>query len=502
MTKRYDQLVPRLQEIHDLRFAKAVLEWDQQTYMPEKGNEARSRQMALLASLAHEKQTSEQLGEWISALQAESSLSAEQKALVREAKRDRDKAVNVPASLVREISETAGKAHATWSEARKKNRFRDFAPSLKRLIELKTQEALARGVPGGRVPYDVLLDDFEPGATVEFLNPIISEARDISRAALEAIQGSRKKPKFAILQKIYPDAAQEKFGRFVMDHMGYDLAAGRLDRSVHPFTTSFDADDVRITTRYEERWLPSSLFGIIHECGHALYEQGLPRRHMGTPLGEAVSLGIHESQSRFWENQVGRSREFWQYFFPSAKKAFPKALGTTKLDDFHFAVNAVRPSLIRVEADEVTYNLHIVVRYELEQALFSGDLSVEDLPEAWNSKMKNYLGLKPKKDSEGVLQDVHWSFGGFGYFPTYLLGNLYASQWTATLRKSMPDFRKKISTGKLLPIKKWMNENIHQYGRLYPAHELAARISGEPLNPKHFDSYLKEKYGNLYQVSW
>ncbi len=502
MSKHYDELVRLIKEISDIGHSAALLSWDQETYMPPKGAEARGRQLATLSAIAHEKLCDPKLGELIEQCQEDSSLTDAQKALVREVKKDRDKEVKLPTELVRKLTETSAKAHHIWVEARERSEFAMFAPILKELVELSKQKAEAIGYPEGGVPYDALLDNFEPGATVEKLNPIIDKVREIVVPAVAAITGAERKPKIDILKRSYPVDAQEKLGLFVMEKMGFDMQAGRLDKSVHPFTTSFDPRDVRLTTRYEEHWLPGSLFGVIHECGHGLYEQGLPVEYAGTPLGEAISLGIHESQSRFWENQIGRSLPFWKFLFPKVKELFPAALSDVSLDEFHFAINNVEPSLIRVEADEVTYNLHIVVRYEVEQLLFSGDANMEDLPNYWNSKMKEYLGIEPPNDRDGILQDIHWSFGGFGYFPTYLLGNLYAAQWMATMKKQISELEELISKGELLPILEWLRENIHKHGRMYSSAELAKMVSGEELNPEHFANYLKERYGELYGVSW
>lgn len=492
--KAYPELIRRLHEIHTLRGISAVVGWDEQVSMPPKGNEARAKHSALLATLEHDRQTDPALGECLKACANDGKLSPVQQALVREARRDYDKATKIPGELVREISELSVKAHAVWVEARKKNDFPSFAPLLSRLVSLRKQEAAALGYPKGGVPYDALLDQFEPGATVREIDPIFTRTREITIAALRGIGKSGRKPDVSILKRRFPIEAQEKFSRLLLDVLHYDQQAGRLERSVHPFTTGIGIQDVRITTRYEERWLPGGLFGTIHETGHALYEQALPLAYAGTPLAEALSMGFHESQSRFWENQVGRSLPFWKFLFPRLKRFFPEALARVGLDDFYAAINAVRPSVIRVEADEVTYNLHIIVRYELEKALFANDLSVKDLPAAWNSKMKDYLGVVPRNDAEGVLQDIHWSSGSFGYFPTYLLGNLYAAQWMATLRKDFPDLDKRLARGDFLTVKKWLNEKIHRHGRRYPAAELCRRVSGETLNPEHFAKYLKTKF--------
>ncbi|HEX5036173.1 MAG TPA: carboxypeptidase M32 [bacterium] len=493
--KPYPELIRRLREIHTLRGASAVIGWDEQVCMPPKGTEARAQQAALLETLVHEQQADPKLGECLEACARDPKLSEVRKAVVREARRDYDKAVKIPADLVHEISETSVKAHAVWVEARKKNAFRSFAPLLSRLVDLRKREAEALGYPKDGVPYDALLDHFEPGATVRELDPVFARTRKITIAATRAIAKSGRKADVSILKRRFPIESQEKLSRFLLDAMHYDLKAGRLDRSIHPFTTGIDIRDVRITTRYEERWLPGGLFGTIHEAGHALYEQALPLDHAGTPLGEALSMGLHESQSRLWENQIGRSLAFWKFLFPRVRRLFPDALAGVSLKDFYWAINAVRPSLIRVEADEATYNLHIIVRYELEKALFADAVSVKDLPALWNAKMKEYLGVVPRNDAEGVLQDIHWSSGSFGYFPTYLLGNLYAAQWMAALRRDFPDLDRRLARGDLLTAKKWLNEKIHRHGRRYTASELCRRVSGEILNPEYFGKYLQAKYG-------
>lgn len=499
--KAYPELIRRLREIHTLRGISAVVGWDEQVFMPPKGGEARAKHSALLATLEHDRQADPALGECLRACTNDPKLSPAQKALVREARRDYDKATKIPGALVREISEVSVKAHAVWVEARKRNSFRSFAPLLSRLVRLRKDEAKALGFPKGGVAYDALLNQYEPGATVRELDPIFAQTREMTIAVLRRIAESRprlRRPDISILKRRFPIEGQEKLCSLLLNFMHFDLKAGRLDRSVHPFTTGIDIQDVRITTRYEERWLPGSLFGTIHETGHALYEQGLPLAHAGTPLGEFLSTGLHESQSRLWENQIGRSRAFWTFLFPKLRGLFRDTLKNVSLDDFYASINVVRPSFIRVEADEVTYNLHIIVRYELEKALFAGDIEVKDLPIVWNAKMKEYLGIVPRTDAEGVLQDTHWSLGSFGYFPAYLLGNLYAAQWMATLHRDFPDLDKRLARGDFLTVKKWLNEKIHRHGRRYSASELCRRVSGETLNPEHFGKYLKVKYGLLY----
>ena len=502
MSQPYRELKERLLEISDLKHAEALLEWDQQTFMPPNGNEARARQTARLSAIAHEKVCEPKLGELLDRCGEDESLADNQKAMVKEAKRDRDRAVKVPTDLVREITETAAKAHMVWAKARETNDFKLFAPYLLKLVDLRTREAEAVGFAEGGVAYDALLDQYEAGATTKMLDPILEKTREIVVPAVSAIAAAEKKPDAGILKRSFAVEGQKAFSLQVLEQMSYDFDSGRLDEAVHPFSTSFDIDDVRITTRYDKDWLPGAIFGTIHEAGHALYEMGLPKEHTGTPLAEARSLGYHESQSRFWENQIGRSLPFWKFFLPKLKSAFPGVIDDVSLEDFHFAVNNVQPSFIRVEADEVTYNLHIIVRYEMEKAIFEKSVKVEELPGLWNDKMEAYLGVRPTKDAEGVLQDIHWSFGGFGYFPTYLLGNLYAAQWMAALQRDFSELDSMIARGDLLPIRTWLKEKIHKHGRRYTADELARRVSGETLNPEHFDHYLRERFGKLYGVEW
>jgi len=502
MINKYADMVESIREIADVTRAEAVLGWDQQTYMPPKGNDARSRQMAALSGIAHEKTCSPALGDLLEKCLADPEATAEEKIIAREFKRDRDKAVKAPGWLVKKLAETAGKAHEVWVEARAKSDFNIFAPLLSELIDLSKQKADFIGYPSDGVPYDGLIDAFEPGATVKTLTPVIEKTREIIVPAVKALAEAPKRPKVEILRRNYPAKAQEALGLYVMEKMGFDMQAGRLDASVHPFTTNFDPMDVRLTTRYDENWLPGSLFGVIHECGHGLYEQGFDPAYAGTPLSDAISLGIHESQSRFWENQVGRGKPFWTFLYPKLVELFPGALSDVSFDDFYFAINNVEPSLIRVEADEVTYNLHIIVRYEIEQIMFDGQTKLSELPGIWNDKMKEYLGVTPPDDKNGILQDIHWSFGGFGYFPTYLLGNLYAAQWMNTLSAAMPNLDALIEKGELLPIRNWLKEKIHVVGRRLSAAQLVQEVSGEPLNPAHFERYLKSRFCELYNVKW
>ncbi|MFB3114514.1 MAG: carboxypeptidase M32, partial [Nitrospirales bacterium] len=387
-------------------------------------------------------------------------------------------------------------AQQVWTEARQNNTFATFLPNLRTVVALKYEEVEYLGYTDS--PYNTLLDTYEPGATVAQLQPLFTTIRERLVSLLEEIRQSPTPPNDRILYQPYDTDRQLEFGKLVLKKMGYDFSRGRLDLSAHPFTTSFHPTDVRVTTRVFEKDLQSCLFSCIHEGGHGLYEQGLPPEHHGTPLGEALSLGIHESQSRLWENSVGRSRAFWEYFFPLLKDRFPNQLSGINVDTFYGAINTVKPSLIRVEADEVTYNLHIMVRFEIELDVIEKRVGVEDLPDLWRTKMKEYLGVVPERDADGVLQDVHWSFGAFGYFPTYTLGNLYAAMLFKQAGTDLPSLETDIAQGNLMPLKQWLNHHIHRHGRQFTSKELIQRATGQTLSAEPFLQSLRDKMQEVY----
>jgi carboxypeptidase Taq len=365
-------------------------------------------------------------------------------------------------------------------------------------LSLKREEAQFLGFTGS--PYNALLDSYEPGSTVAALAPLFAQLKAHLVPLLTKIQQSRLQIDDSFLYDAYDQARQLEFGRLVLIAMGYDFEKGRLDLSAHPFTTSFHPTDVRVTTRVYEHDLPSCLFSCIHEGGHGLYDQGLDPAHYGTPLGDSVSLGIHESQSRMWENCVGRSRAFWRFFYPILQATFHHQLRAVNIDQFYTVINRVKPSLIRVEADELTYNLHIMLRFEIEQDLVEGNTNPDDLPAIWNSKMKAYLGVSPANDAEGVLQDVHWSMGGFGYFPTYTLGNLYAVQFYEQAKLEIPHLEDEIAAGQLMVLRRWLAQKIHRWGRMFPPEHLSQRVTGISLSPEPFLRYIDRKYGDLYHL--
>ena len=495
-------LKSRLLDIQHLKDAAALLSWDQETYMPAGGGQTRAEQLATLQTLAHAKFVSPDIEDLLlhhidptTGLANTEAIDDASKALLRETWRDFSRAKKLPSDFVNRRERECSLAQQVWAEARRRDDFMHFLPNLQTVVALKFEEIDYMGYDDS--PYDALLDTYEPGATVAQLQPLFATLR---HGLLELLQHVREaaSPDDRLLFQSYDEQQQLAFGKLVLHGMGYDFNRGRLDLSAHPFTTSFHPTDVRVTTRVFEKDLPSCLFSCIHEGGHGLYEQGLPQEQYGTPLGEAISLGIHESQSRLWENNVGRSKAFWTHFFPSLQQHFPSQLGAISLDAFHAALNRVKPSLIRVEADEVTYNLHIMVRFEIELALIEKRVAVKDLPGLWQEKMQEYLGIVPERDAEGVLQDVHWSLGALGYFPTYTLGNLYAAMFFQQACQDIPALETEIQRGHLLSLKTWLNRNIHQYGRQYSSADLLHRITGRALSVKPFLSYLQTKIGNIY----
>jgi carboxypeptidase Taq len=498
MNKLYRECFDVIRDISALGAASGVIGWDQETMMPPKAAGARAEQSSVLASIIHEKFTSPKIGRMLRKLSKDGiKLSSIEKANVRETLIDYNKSTCLPKDLVRDLARVGSLAQDAWIKARKKSDFKAFAPWLKEMVKLKRKQAKALGYKGEA--YDALLDDYEPGMTTAELDPIVEEVRAGLVPIAKAIRASKEKINSSFLKVSFPEDSQEALCREAMNIVGVDADASRLDRSAHPFCCGIAPTDVRITTRYNARWMPQALYGVMHESGHALYEQGLDMKYYGTPMGEAVSLGIHESQSRLWENIVGRSLPFVQFMLPRMKKLFSNQLKGVKAKDFYRAVNTVKPSMIRVEADEVTYNLHIVMRYEIEKALIAGDIEVRDLPKIWNLKMKEYLGITPKNDAEGILQDTHWASGLFGYFPTYLLGNLYSAQFWAKLSGEVKNIEGKIAKGELAPIRAWLKKNIHHHGRRYSAAELVKRATGKPLAAKFFLDYLSTKYGDIYK---
>jgi len=499
MPRSYERLLELSREISALASIGNLLTWDQQVYMPVKGAAGRSEHRALIAGLVHQRIASDELHDLLLEIDgsgASDSLAPEAKANIRELRRESARARKVPATLVEEIERTIGSAHQPWIEAREHDEFRRFAPWLEKLVRLEKEWADAIGYPDE--PYDALLDLHEPGMQTRdiarFFHALCSELRPL----IDAISSAQLQPDTSVLHRGFDAETLHRFSVGVAKQMGFDFGAGRMDRSTHPFCCGVTMTDVRVTTNFNELNPIDSLFATIHEVGHGLYHQGLLPDHRGTPMGSAVSLGVHESQARWWENVIARSHAFWQHFLPGLKAAFPGVLDGLRLDEFLLAINAVKPSLVRVEADEVTYNLHIVLRVELERAMLNGELEVTELPAAWDSKVAHYLGLRPQRLAEGVLQDIHWAQGMFGYFATYTLGNCLAAQVDSTLRSEMPDLDEQIARGEFGDALEWMRVHIHRRGSLYPPNELVQQVTGRPLDSQDFLAYLRRKYGSLY----
>lgn len=503
-----EPLTTRLLEIQRINSAASVLSWDQETYMPAGGGEARAEQIAVLQGLAHEKLVSAEfkqlLSQWIdpSTGQAKEQPGDQwdepSRSLLREVWRDFSRAKKLPSDFVIKLSRECSLAQQVWTEAKAQNTFSMFLPNLRTVLSLKREEAEYLGYKDS--PYNALLDEYEPGATIASLQPVFAELKARLVPLLKRITQSRVRVDDGFLRHAYDHDRQLEFGRLVLIAMGYDFERGRLDLSAHPFTTSFHPTDVRVTTRVHEHELQSCLFSCIHEGGHGLYDQGLDQRHYGTPLGDSVSLGIHESQSRLWENCVGRSRAFWRFFYPILQQTFHHQLRNVDAEQFYAAINCVKPSFIRVEADELTYNLHIMLRFEIEQDLIEGKTQPDDLPAIWNQKMEEYLGIVPQTDAEGVLQDVHWSFGAFGYFPTYTLGNLYSVQFFEQAKIEIPHLEDEIAAGQLKALRRWLEQKIHRWGRMFTPDHLSRRITGSSISPEPFLSYVEKKYGEIYQL--
>jgi carboxypeptidase Taq len=498
----YEELLAELREIALLGSVASVLGWDERTQLPPKGTDHRAAQSALLSKVVHERFTAPRVGEWLATVeQSELVREAVGDAAVnvRETRRAYDRATKLPTKLVEELTRTEVLAQQAWGEAKGKNDYAHFRPWLERTLELKRQEAACVGSESGD-PYDALLDQFEPGETAEGIRRTFDALRGPLVELVGRIVGSGRVAPVEILERTYPAKAQEWLAREAARAVGFDFEAGRLDVSLHPFCAGLGPGDTRMTTRYDERYFGDAFFGVLHETGHGLYDQGLPAEHFGTPRGEAVSLGIHESQSRMWENLVGRSKAFWRLFFPRVKEAFGETVADVDLDRWHFAINDVRPSLIRTESDETTYNLHVMLRFDLERALLGGDLSAADLPGAWNEKMTEYFGLTPPDDTRGCLQDIHWSGGAIGYFPTYTLGNLYAAQFFEQARNDLGDLDAQFARGEFAPLLGWLRENIHRHGKRYTAGKLAQRVTGKPLSAEPLLRHLRGKAAELYGV--
>lgn len=498
--ERIGKLLRLLQEITDLEALQALADWDQQTGMPEGASEVRSHQAATLQGLIHERWTAPHLGELLSELQEtvqQASFTDADRGLVRHARRLYDRATKLPRQLVEELQRARVINHDVWVRARAQNDFTSFSPCLEHMVNLQREVADRYGYQENR--YDALLDVYEPELTARRVEQFFVPVREASTSLLQRIQASGKKIETSFLQGNFSEAQQKALAEKLLKCIGYNFSRGQMAISAHPFTTSLGApQDVRLTVRYSDL-LPMSMMSALHEGGHALYEQGCASALLRTPLACGTSLGIHESQSRLWENAIGRSEAFWRGQYALVQEAFPQQFQQISVADFARALNHVEASLIRVEADEVTYNLHVIIRFELEKALINGEMSVASLPRLWNEKYRSYLGVEPDSDTNGVLQDVHWTFG-FGYFPTYTLGNLYGAQIYHTLRQHFADFDQRLASGETAFILSWLNEHLYQYGSIYHPDELIQHVTGEAANPRYFVDYLTDKFSRIYDL--
>ncbi len=497
MEDKLNELKTRLGEIRDLNRASALLGWDQQTYMPPGGSAARAEQLATLQKTAHAWFIVDEIGELLEALRGAGwDYDSDEASLVRAVSRDYVKARKVPSELVAEFARATALAYEAWAKARQASDFSQFQPHLEKIVALNLRLAEALGYQD-RI-YDPLLDQYEPEMKTAQVAAIFDSLKAELIPFVQAIAGQAGRVDKSVLFKTYDEQKQLEFGLSVIKDFGFDFTRGRQDKSVHPFTTSFSIDDVRLTTRVDATYLPMALFGTLHECGHGLYEQGINPALERTSLDDAASLGVHESQSRMWENLVGRSREFWSHYFPRLRAVFPDQLAGVDAEGFYRAVNHVEPSLIRVEADEVTYNLHIMVRFELENDMLEGKVKIADMPEAWNAKMKAYLGVVPPDDAQGVLQDIHWSGGMIGYFPTYSLGNLVAVQLFDKAKADIPGLPAQIAAGQFGELLGWLRQNVHRHGRKYTPAELVKRVTGHDLTAANYGAYIKAKFSDIY----
>ncbi len=485
------RLRARIEELKDLGGVIGLLTWDQETYLPAKAHAARGQQFSTMQGLYHERLVDPALGELLDQAEADAALTDDERAMIRVFRRERDRAVKVPQRLVRALADAQAKGVSAWREAREARDFRLFRPALERTLALRREQADAFGHDGER--YDALLESYEPGMRVSRLTPVLEGLRDQLVPIVQRLTERTASPDVLAERSFDPDR-QWAFTLRLLEGMGFDLQAGRQDRSIHPFTGGTHPRDVRLTTRVDMRNLLGTVFSTIHEGGHGLYEQGFAEAHHRTSLASAPSMGLHESQSRLWENVIGRSLPFWEHWYPVLRGLFPTELEGVDVNAFHQSVNRVSRSFNRVESDEVTYNLHIVLRYELELLLIHDQLPVAELPEAWNERMSKYLGVRPTDDLLGVLQDIHWAWGEFGYFPTYSLGNLYAAQLNEALLRDLPDLDARLRQGDLLSVRDWLRRNIHEEGYRYDAEDLITRVTGAGLSDAPFLRYLRAKY--------
>jgi carboxypeptidase Taq len=497
IAKAFDQLDSRLHRIHVLGGISELLGWDEQVNLPPNSADQRACQRAALAETLHEQATDPAIEGVLQTLETgRGALTEEQQVVVRWARRDYDRAVKLPAEFVRQKAEQGSRGYHAWAAAKKNSDFASYVPCLRRNLELAMEEAAYLGFRDK--PYDYMIDRHDPGMSSAEVDRLFTELKRDLVPFVRKIAASSVKPKTDLL-KGFPVEKQSAFLREVTEKIGFDYTRGRIDVSLHPFCSG-TGNDVRMTTRFDPDNPLDSLFSSIHETGHGLYEQGLKAQYLHNALGQSVGMGVHESQSRLWENQVARSRGFWEFFEPKLRNAFPEQLKAVSSEELYLAINAVAPTLIRVDADEVTYNLHIILRFEIEKKLFARELQLEDLPQAWNALSEELLGLRPQNDREGVLQDVHWSDGAFGYFPSYCVGNMMAAQLWYRALTLRPQLEEDFARGDFGWLLGWLRENIHEQGKRYETLELVKKVTGEALTPKYLMRYLGERYGGIYDL--
>ncbi|HRK91293.1 MAG TPA: carboxypeptidase M32 [Anaerolineales bacterium] len=496
MSDKFNRFKEIVGEVSDIGHAASVLGWDQQVNMPPGGGEARGQQLATLSKIAQEKFTSDEMGQLLEDLQKDyTDPETDEGAMLRVASRAYDKARRVPPEFVAEQAIAATKAFEAWVEAKGKSDFSIFQPFLEKNVELVKRYVAF--FPPADHPYDVLLDDYEPGMKTAEVKEIFNNLRPKQVSLLKAISEA-KQVKDDFLHKKYNEQKIWNFSEKIIAKFGYDFNRGRQDKAPHPFETTFSVNDVRITNRFEPGNPLATLFSAMHECGHALYELGVAQEYERTPLESGTSLAVHESQSRMWENLVGRSFPFWEHFFPEIKKTFPSQLDGVSLKTFYKGINKVEPSFIRVNADEATYNMHIMLRLELEIGMVDGSIAIKDLPEIWNEKMRDYLGITPPSDALGVLQDIHWSYGSIGYFSTYALGNIVSAQLWERINKDIKDLGEQIRKGQFSVLREWLRENVHKYGHKYDPQDLVQKITGSKIDSAAYVRYLTKKYSDIY----
>ncbi|MBL7989287.1 MAG: carboxypeptidase M32 [Chlorobi bacterium] len=498
-TATFTNFLDRSRTLSDVRAASSLLHWDQETYMPDGAAAVRAEQSATLDTLAHQMSTSGEYAALMETVREEAErgeLEQWEQAVVKESYREFERSRKLPDEFVREMSRAQSLAHHAWKKGREQQDFGIFAPSLEQIVALKRQAAEYYGYTEN--PYDALIDQYEPGMTAAELRPVFDRLREGTGALLQKIAGFGAAPDDSVLFTDFDADQQLAFSKKIIQQLGFDFNIGRVDLSAHPFCTSFGSSDVRLTTRIFRNDLRSCLFGLMHEAGHGMYEQGFAPHLIRTPLAGGASMGIHESQSLLWENMVGRSEEFWSWAFPQLAATFPTQL--VGLDSFSFfqSINVMKPSFIRVEADELTYNMHIILRFQIEDDLINGRMSVADIPAVWNQKSQEYLGIVPPNDSLGCLQDIHWSFGGFGYFASYTLGKLYAAMFFNRAAEQMPELRQQIARGEFGNLLGWLRENLHQWGKAKNASQLVNDICGRPLTETDFLAYLDRKVERVY----